>query len=63
MSHCYDTHLIIVTVEGGLVQGVEIPEGCNAEVEVRDYDIDNKDEQKLEIDEDGALYYCYCWRN
>ena len=43
--------VVIVTVEGGVVQHVEVPEGVR--VVVRDYDAEGCDADVLSADEDG----------
>lgn len=50
---------IIITVEGGLIQDVCIPDGSNCVVEVRDYDIDGT--FPTEKDEDGGEYVKSEW--
>jgi hypothetical protein len=46
---------IVVIVKGGLVQEVTgIPAGCV--IEVRDYDIDGRDENRMLTDESGKAY-------
>ena len=49
---------IIVTVEGGLVQDVDIPEHLsNVEVVIRDYDTECVEEENLKEDETGDSYF------
>lgn len=57
-----EKHKIIVTVEGGLVQGIEgVPAGVV--VEVRDYDVDSTTQpERLCTDQDGAKYAKSEWR-
>jgi hypothetical protein len=43
--------VVVVTVEGGVVQNVECPEGVR--VVVRDYDTEGTDADHLSRDEDG----------
>lgn len=48
-----------VTVEGGVVQHVEAPEGVR--VVVRDYDAEGCDADRLSVDEDGNEYVEAVW--
>jgi hypothetical protein len=43
--------IVVVTVEGGVVQHVEVPEGVR--VVVRDYDAEGVEAERLSVDEDG----------
>lgn len=46
---------ITITVKGGLIQIVDIPEHLNnVVVVVKDYDVDGIDSDRLEIDKDGS---------
>ena len=49
---------VIVWVEGGLVQNVQVPPGV--EVEVRDYDVD-KGTEYPHVDEEGCPYDRTVW--
>jgi hypothetical protein len=51
--------VVIVTVEGGVVQHVETPEGVK--VVVRDYDTEGCDAARLSVDEDGNEYVEAVW--
>ncbi len=51
--------LVIVTVEGGVVQHVECPDGVK--VVVRDYDAEGSDADLLSVDEDGNEYVEAVW--
>jgi len=50
-----------VTVEGGVVQWVEVPEGVT--VIVRDYDVDGSEEDQLDQDENGDQYVEAIWEH
>jgi len=47
---------IVIYVEGGVVQDVDIPEDCPCNVIVRDYDIEGSDQSILQEDQYGELY-------
>jgi len=49
-----------ITVEGGVVQHVQVPKGVT--VVVRDYDVDGEDEG-LEEDENGDKYVESVWND
>jgi len=51
--------LVIVTIEGGVVQHVEAPAGVM--VVVRDYDAEGSDADRLSVDEDGNEYVEAVW--
>lgn len=53
--------IVRVTVEGGVVQNVEVPEGV--QVIVKDYDVDGSDEDQLERDEDGDSFVESIWEH
>lgn len=50
---------VTVTVEGGLVQHVQVPEGVV--VVVHDYDVEGVDEADLETDGNGDKYVKGVW--
>jgi hypothetical protein len=50
---------VFVTVEGGVVQHVEAPEGVK--VVVRDYDSEGSDADRLSVDEDGNEFVESVW--
>jgi len=53
---------IIITVSGGVIQEVEIPEHLkHISVIVHDYDTDGVDEDMLEADKDGDFYVISYW--
>jgi hypothetical protein len=52
------TKIVRITVEGGVVQHVECPQGV--QVVVRDYDVDRQDEG-LQQDENGDCYVESVW--
>ena len=58
MSKSYDVPTVIVTVEGGVVQHVEVPEGIV--VLVRDYDVDGSDPRE-QTDEQGDKFLESSW--
>jgi hypothetical protein len=51
--------VVFVTVEGGVVQHVEAPEGVK--VVVRDYDSEGSDADRLSVDEDGNEFVESVW--
>ena len=51
--------LVVVTVEGGIVQHVEVPEGVK--VVVRDYDCEGADADMVEADEEGNEFVEAVW--
>ena len=53
---------VIVIVEGGVVQDVDVPEGVT--VRIRDYDVDHLDDSdpSIHIDEYGDYYVEGVWR-
>jgi hypothetical protein len=51
--------IVRVTVEGGVIQHVECPEGV--QVIVKDYDTDGVDEESLQHDENGDSYIESIW--
>ena len=63
MSKCYDSAVsstqlqisrVLITVEGGVIQDIQIPSGII--VEVRDYDTDGVEDSKLTKDNYGDFY-------
>ncbi len=44
---------IIIIVDGGLIQDVKIPKGCNVRVRVRDFDIEGCEEDEVTADSNG----------
>ncbi len=51
--------IVRVTVEGGVVQYVEVPE--DVQVVVRDYDVDGSETDQLEQDENGDQFIESIW--
>lgn len=51
--------VVVVTVEGGVVQHVECPKGV--QVIVRDYDAEGCDSDLVSVDEDGNGYVQAIW--
>ena len=62
---CYNVPEILITVEGGVIQDIRIPKGCNAKVKVRDYDCDETPEtdDRVTLDEQGDECYESIWEN
>lgn len=54
---------IIITVEGGLIQDVSIPDNVDVVVEVRDYDVEGVDEERITQGENGEEYIESEWSN
>lgn len=48
--------IIEIDLEGGLVQAVRIDQACDAEVRVRDYDIEGLADNETYIDDNGVQY-------
>ncbi len=53
--------IVRVTVEGGVVQHVEVPEGV--QVVVRDYDVDGTEADQLQQDENGDQFIESIWEH
>jgi hypothetical protein len=53
--------IVRVTVVGGVVQHVEVPEGV--QVVVRDCDVDGTDTDELEQDDDGDRFIESIWEH
>jgi hypothetical protein len=53
---------IIIEVSGGVVQNVTIPKDSDITVEIRDYDIDGCDKDRLDKDENGNYCVCSVWK-
>ena len=53
--------IVRLTVEGGLVQHIELPEGVR--VIVKDYDVEDCDEADLEEDANGDHYAESIWEH
>jgi len=53
------TPTVVVTVEGGVVQHIECPDGVRAVV--KDYDTDGCDETDLSKDENGDQFVESIW--
>lgn len=54
-------HVVTVTVDGGMVSWVDVPQGSDICVVVRDYDKDASDEQKLVVDDQGVECAVQLW--
>lgn len=52
---------IVIDVEGGLIQHIDMPNGVR--VIVHDYDVEWVDEAWTELDEDGDEYIESVWEN
>lgn len=53
--------IVRVTIEGGVVQHVEVPEGVR--VFVRDYDVDGTEADLLQQDENGNQFIESIWEH
>lgn len=53
--------IVRVTIEGGVVQHVDVPEGV--QVVVRDYDVDGTDVSELEQDENSDHFIESIWEH
>jgi hypothetical protein len=54
---------IVITVEGGIIQDINIPNDCNIRVRVMDFDVDGEDEKRLSINARGDMYNESIWEN
>lgn len=54
---------IKITIEGGVIQWVDIPKGSNIEVEILDYDVEDYDEdcEDMHTDKNGDQYHSAVW--
>jgi hypothetical protein len=53
--------IVRVTIEGGVCQHVEVPEGVT--VIVRDYDVDGTDAEEFEQDDNGDKFIEATWEH
>lgn len=53
--------IVRVTIEGGVVQWVEVPEGVT--IFVRDYDVDGSDDAELQQDDNGDMFIEVTWEH
>lgn len=53
--------IVRVTVEGGVIQWVEVPDGVT--VIVRDYDVDGTEADQLQQDENGDEFIESLWEH
>lgn len=67
MAKNYDIPEILIIVEGGLIQDVEIPKDCNIKVKVKDYDVSDyatvEELNEMPEDEEGRKYFEGIWEN
>lgn len=63
MSKSYDKEEIYITVEGGIIQDIDLPENSNCRIIVRDYDVECVEADLLSIDEDGEQCIESIWEN
>ena len=54
---------IIIILEGGLIQDVKIPKGCDVRVKVMDFDIEGCEEDEITANSDGDEYVESFWEN
>lgn len=61
----YDIPEILITVEGGVIQDVDIPKDVNIRVRIVDFDVDQSyaEENNLCQDEHGDYYEEAIWEN
>jgi hypothetical protein len=50
---------VVVTMEGGVIQHIECPDGVS--VVIRDYDIEDADPCSLNVDEHGNRFLATSW--
>lgn len=53
--------IVRVTVEGGVIQWVEVPKGVT--VIVHDYDVDGCDDEGLQLDDNGDRFMESTWEH
>ena len=52
---------VLVTVESGVVQHIEVPEGV--QVIVKDYDVDGTEADQLQQDDNGDQFIEFNWEH
>ena len=52
---------IVVTIEGGIIQDINIPSELEVEVKVMDFDTDDIPEKQLSVNDDGDKYIESIW--
>lgn len=56
-----DHQVITVTVDGGMVAWVDVPQGCEVRVLVKDYDTGCSDEEDRVVDDQGQVCNVTLW--
>jgi hypothetical protein len=56
-----DKHVVTVTIDGGMVSWVDVPQGSDICVVVKDYDTDGSDEEDLCVDDQGDECAVQLW--
>ena len=54
-------HEIVITVEGGLIQDVNIPKGCHISVKVKDFDVEGCESDRVTTNNAGEEYIESIW--
>jgi hypothetical protein len=55
-------HEIIITIEGGLIQDVNIPKGCKIRVKVMDFDVEGIESERVKTNKAGQEYVESYWK-
>ena len=58
-----DKHEIVITVEGGLIQDVNIPKDCHIKVKVMDFDVEGCESDQVKTNKAGQEYFESIWEN
>ncbi len=54
---------IVITVEGGVIQDIQIPKNCNARVKVMDFDVEGCEDAEVSKNSKGEEYVESIWEN
>lgn len=54
---------IVITVEGGLIQDVQIPKNCNISVKVMDFDVEGCEDDEVKTNSTGDEYIESVWES
>lgn len=54
---------IVITVEGGLIQDVQIPKDCNVRVKVMDFDVEGCEDDEVKTNSAGDEYIESVWES
>ena len=56
-------HEIVITVEGGLIQDVNIPKDCHISVRVMDFDVEGCESDRVKTNNVGEEYIESIWES